>query len=422
MKFFERVRQNLAQALVAGRDESRQEFGLEDLDSWRPPPKTSAALYAATYLSCMRIRCDALARLPAKVLREQADGGSEKQRGHPLWGLLALRPNGYMSAHDFLWATEFQRLHYGDAFWLIETARGAVRALHLLDSARMAIYVDGGPPDRPTVYYLYSDPKQGELLYKEEQIVHLKNFCTDGIRGASMRKYLADLLKNENAATGMLTERYESGLQDPIIVQYTGDLDNKRQRQIQRKFALLGGAKQAGKVVPVPYEFRVSQLETKLVNSQFFELQGLSAQRIANAFGVKSFQLNDMSGAKYNNVVEQTRAFYSDTMQNVVIAYEQEMDWKLFHPFEREQGYFVRFNLDAVLRSDPDKRMQTHVLAVQHGIRSRKEVREMEGLPYILGTEQLTVDNGAAIPLSKLGTQYEHGKTEEMEETTDGES
>ena len=72
-------------------------------------------------------------------------------------------------------------------------------------------------------------------------------------------------------------------------------------------------------------------------------------------------------------------------MQGTITSYEQEMDWVLLSQTERAEGLFVQFNVDAMLRSDPEARMDSYVKAVNNSIRTIAEVREMEGLPFIPG-------------------------------------
>ena len=128
------------------------------------------ALSSATYYACMRIRCDALAKLPVKVLQETGPSGTRKRRDHPLWELLSLRPNGYMTAYDLFWATEFQRLDYGRAFWVLDVKGGERKNIYLLDSSRVEIWVDeAGGTLPPKVWYIYHDPGKGELFYRPVQ-------------------------------------------------------------------------------------------------------------------------------------------------------------------------------------------------------------------------------------------------------------
>lgn len=365
-------------------------------------------LTSATYYACMLIRCNAVAKLPLKLMKHTEGKGNVKATKHNLYQIMKYRPNRFTSAHDFLWATEFQRLEHGNAFWVMDIRGGTIENVYLLDSRRVTIIVDdtGILSEPNAVFYMYSDPVHGTLYYSGDEIVHFKNFSLEGIKGTPIKKYIGQTIENEQYSQKVLQEKYKNGLQDPIVIEYAGDLDEGRQQKIRNKFATLGGAKNAGKVIPIPTEFRVSQLETKLVNSQFFQLQGLTTRHIANAFGVKSFQLNDMEKSTYNNIEQQNKAFYSDTLQNVLTAYEQEMTYKMLSLRERKEGYYLQFNVDSILRSDLQTRTAAYSEAIKVGWKSRAEIRELDGLPYIEGTEELTVDNGACIPLKDLGKQY----------------
>ncbi len=162
-------------------------------------------------------------------------------------------------------------------------------------------------------------------------------------------------------------------------------------------------------MIPIPTDFKIEQLETKLVNNQFFELQGLTTRQIANAFGVKGFQLNDMEQSTYHNIEQQNRAFYSDTLQNVVISYEQELNYKALTEQQRAQGYYFKFNVDSILRSDTLARYQAHQIGISSGFLKISEARAKENLPFEDGTDKLIIGNGASIPLEELGNQYGKG-------------
>ena len=182
-------------------------------------------LTSATYFACMNIRCNALAKIPFKIFRSDADG-VQRITDHDLIPLLKLRPNPYMTAHSFLWATEFQRLEYGNAFWLYTFEGGRITAIYPLMSSRVEIMIDNeslfGAPN--AVYYIYNDPKRGQLFYPSDKILHFKSFPTNGIVGKPMKHYLYDVIAQEKYSQKLVSERYGKGLQDPIVVTYVGDL------------------------------------------------------------------------------------------------------------------------------------------------------------------------------------------------------
>lgn len=385
-------------------EELQEFFKLEDISDTK--------LTSATYYTCMLIRCNSIAKLSLKIKKDKGNEGTELAKDDSLYKLLRYRPNPFMTPHDFIWATEFQRLEYGNAFWVCRTdRRGNAIGLYLLDSTRVTIWYDEGCllDGKNSVFYQYNDGKKGDIFYTNDEICHFKNFARNGIKGTSVKKYMYDIISNEQYANKVIKNKYKNGLQDPIVVKYVGDLNDAKQQRIKKKFKDLGGARNAGKVIPIPTEFDVSQLETKLVNNQFFQLQGLSTKQIANAFGVKAFQLNDLEKSSYNNLTEQNKAYYSETLQNALTEYEEEVDYKLIPEFKRKEGYYSEFNIETLLRSDIKTRYECYKTAIGSGWQSRKEVRDIEGMPYIEGTEVLTVDNGACIPLKDLGKQYDEG-------------
>ena len=343
--------------------------------------ENSSMLLSSAYYSCMQIRCNALAKMPIKILKKDSDG-THIQTDTSLYTLLKLRPNRFTNAHDFLWATEYFRLEYGNAYWYPKIRNGEVKAIYLLDSRNVQIVYDniGLLDDNKKVYYFYSDPHYGQFVYTEDEILHFKNYSLDGIAGRGIKKYLADTINTEKSGQNVLKKRYDKGLQDPIIVTYTGDLNDSNKGRIQRK--------------------------TKLVNNQFFELQELTTRRIANAFGVKSFQLNDMNKSTYTNITEQNKAFYVDTMQNVVTTYEQEMTYKLLSQVQMKNGIYIHFNVDVLLRSDLQTRYNAYAQGISAGFLTIAEARDKEELPFMQDTDKLIIGNGASIPLSDLGSQY----------------
>ena len=364
-------------------------------------------LTAATYYACMLIRCNALAKIPFKIYRSDGDG-AEPLQSHYLRNLIKFRPNPFMSAHDFFWATEFQRLEYGNAFWVYDFEKGKIKALYLLQSSRVRIVIDDDSlfGKENAVYYEYTDTKKGKIYYPADKILHFKSFAKTGIVGTPMKYYLLDVISQEKYAQNVVKERYKKGLQDPIIVTYTGDLNSDKKSKIQKKFESMGGVQNAGKVIPIPSDFDIKTLQTNLVSNQFFELNGLTTRHIANAFGVKSFQLNDMEKSTYSNITEQNKAFYSDTVQNVLTCYEQEMSYKLLTTEERNNGLFIEGNADVMLRTDLLSRMQAYTTAVGGGIMQIAEARRRENLKFIKGTDRLLMQNGAAIWIDDLGKQY----------------
>lgn len=88
----------------------------------------------------------------------------------------------------------------------------------------------------------------------------------------------------------------------PEHVPHTGELNEKAKTALVKSFEEFGsGAKNTGKILPVPLGMKLTPLDIKLTDSQFFELKKYNALQIAGAFGVKPNQINDYSKSSYSN-------------------------------------------------------------------------------------------------------------------------
>lgn len=378
------------------------------------------ALREATVLACVKILSEGVAKLPLKVYRETA-GTIEKATKHPLYQLLKLRPNPYMTAYDMLKAVEAQRNLHGNAYIVPEFVasgpdRGRIRWLWPVDAKAVTIWVDnrGLFGARNRVWYVVRINGQ-ETRLNPDEIVHLKALTLDGIVGVSPLQYLRWLVEAGAAGTKHVRDFFKQGLMVKGIVHYTGDLNPDAEKRFRERFEQMAtGLKNAHRVALLPIGYQFQPLELSMTDAQFLETAQLTARQIANAFGVKMHQLNDLSRATHTNAEEQQKAFYTDTLQSILTGYEQELTYKLFTPSEIAQGYYVKFAVDSILRSDIKTRYEAYRLGIQGSFLKPNEVRAWEELPAVPGGDRLLM-NKAMIPLGS-GAPEEGGETVETSE------
>jgi HK97 family phage portal protein len=176
----------------------------------------------------------------------------------------------------------------------------------------------------------------------------------------------------------------------------------KLQEKYDRFFA---GAKNAGKVVPVPVGMQLQPLNVSLTDAQFFDLKKYTALQISAAYGIKPNQINDYEKSSYANSESQQLSFLVDTMLWILKQYEEEINYKLLTEKERLNGYYYKFNEKVILRADSKTQSETLRNYVQGSIYKPNEAREYldkEKDPY---GERLYA-NGNVIPLEDAGKQY----------------
>lgn len=395
---------------------TRSEFGLNDkafleflgIDPDEINVRGEKGLREATVYACIKILSEAVAKLPLKVYRETAEGGIKKATDHYLYPLLKSRPNPYMTASDMLRAVEAQRNLHGNAYIVPEFItsgpnRGRIRWLWPVDATQVEIWIDdrGLFSARNRVWYVIRDGGQEYRLMPDE-IIHLRAMTLDGIVGVSPLHYLRWLVEAGAAATKHVRDFVKQGLMVKGLVHYTGDLSPEAEERFRQRFERMAtGLKNVGRIALLPLGYQFTPIEISMTDAQFLETAQLTIRQIANAFGVKMHQLNDLSRATHTNIEQQQKQFYADTLQAILTQYEQELTYKLFTPSEIERGYYVKFNVDSIVRSDIQTRYNAYRVGIQGGFLKPNEVRAWEELPPEPGGDTLLV-NGAMRPLAAV--------------------
>ncbi|WP_096224893.1 phage portal protein [Geobacillus sp. FJAT-46040] len=369
------------------------------------------ALKEATVYACIKILAESLSKLPLKIYLE-GETGVNKAVKHYLYKLLKLRPNPYMSASDFAKCNETQRNIHGNAYVNIETdEKGRIVGLWPIDAGKVRIWIDdiGLFSSKNHIWYEVDVGTERRKLMPNE-ILHFKSGVTlDGIVGVPPLDYLRATVENAAAAGRFINNFYKQGLQVKGIVQYVGDLNPEAQKKFREKFEeMSSGLKNSHRIALMPIGYEFKPISLTMSDAQFLENTELTIRQIATAFGIKMHQLNDLSRATHTNVAEQQRQFYVDTLLPILTMYEQEMTYKLFLDSEIDAGYYVKFNVDSMLRSDIKTRYEAYGIGIEKGFITPNEARALEEKPPLPGGDQL-VFNGNVIPLTMAGQQYMKG-------------
>jgi HK97 family phage portal protein len=370
------------------------------------------ALKEATVYACIKILSDAVAKLPLKVYRETGQGVI-KATNHPLYRLLKARPNPYMTSSTFFRAVEAQRNLYGNAYVMPEIAKrgrnaGQVLGLYPVDGSRVEVWIDdvGLFSSKNHIWYVVDVGNGEKIKLTNDEILHLKGLTTDGLVGIAPLDALKYLIENGMSATTFINNFYRQGLQTKGIVQYVGDLNQDAKNKFREKFEeMSSGLKNAHRISLMPVGFQYQPISLSMADAQFLENTTLTIRQIANAFGVKMHQLNDLEKATHTNIEQQQRQFYADTLQAILTEYEQEITYKLLLTHEIESGHYCKFNVDSIVRSDIKTRYEAYRIGVQGGFLTANEVRSLEEYPPADGGDVLLV-NGSQIPASMAGQQY----------------
>lgn len=402
---------------VAGRKENHTEVGLNDerLLQWLGiSGPFNKPIQEITYFTCLKMLSETVGKMPVKFY---AKGRKEAEQNEAYY-LLKIRPNPIMTPTTFWTSVENNRNHFGNAYVWIQGevdrkkygGQYRIKGLWIMPSGDVRVIIDdsgifGGKGE---IYYQYSDRYSGEnYFFRSHEVMHFKTSTTfDGITGASVREILKSSIDGAIAAQNFKNNLYEGGLTARAALQYTGDLDKKREKKLIEKFEQYAtGANNAGKFIPVPIGMKIEPLSISLTDSQYYELAKYTALQIAGAFGIKPNQINDYEKSSYSNSEMQQLSFYVDTVLYILKQYEEEINYKLLSMEEEKQGLYYKFNENVILRTDTKSQAEILSKYVQNGIRTPNEARALLDAADKPGGDDLMC-NGNYIKLTQLGANY----------------
>lgn len=155
---------------------------------------------------------------------------------------------------------------------------------------------------------------------------------------------------------------------------------------------------------------KFSRIPMPFVDAQFIETRKLNRDEICGLFRVPPHMIANLERSTNNNIEHQGIEFVMHTLMPYLTRIEQTANWKLFTPAERAAGYYVKFNVDGLLRGDYKSRQEGLAIQRQNGIINGDAWNEIEdrnpapdgsGKAYLVNGNMITIDravNGTPTP------------------------
>ena len=116
--------------------------------------------------------------------------------------------------------------------------------------------------------------------------------------------------------------------------------------------------------------------------AQFLETRKFQINEIARIFRVPPHMVGDLEKSSFSNIEQQSLEFVKYTLDPWVVRWEQSIQRSLLSKDEKAV-YFVKFNLEGLLRGDYQSRMNGYAIGRQNGWMSANNIRELENLDRI---------------------------------------
>ncbi len=384
----------------------------------------SAMQMTAVY-SCVRILAEAVAGLPLHLYRYKEDGGKEKAIEHPLYLLLHDEPNPEMSSFVFRETLMTHLLLWGNAYaQIIRNGKNEVVALYPLMPNKMSVDRD----ENGHLYYTYYRGPDEAIKNKEfavtltpSDVLHIPGLGFDGLVGYSPIAMAKNAIGMAIACEEYGAKFFANGAAPGGVLEHPGTIkDPQRVRESWQ--STFGGSGNSNKIAVLEEGMKYTPIGISPEQAQFLETRKFQINEIARIFRVPPHMVGDLEKSSFSNIEQQSLEFVKYTLDPWVVRWEQSIMRSLLSHDEKAR-YFVKFNLEGLLRGDYQSRMNGYAIGRQNGWMSANDIRELENLDRIPAEEggDLYLINGNMLPLKNAGAfanteSNDDGKEENADE------
>lgn len=375
--------------------------------SGKPVNERTAMQTTAVY-ACVRILAEAVASLPLHVYEYQDDGGKKLVYDHPLYYLLHDEPNPEMTSFVFRETLMSHLLIWGNAYaQIIRDGAGRVLGLYPLLPDKMEVQRD----DKGNIYYVYSRNSDENPMFKEygniklkaEDVLHIPGLGFDGLIGYSPIAMAKNAVGMTLACEEYGASFFANGANPGGVLEHPGVLkDPSKVRESWN--SVYRGVSNAHKIAVLEEGMKYQQIGIPPEEAQFLETRKFQINEIARLYRIPPHMVGDLDKSSFSNIEQQSLEFVKYTLDPWVIRWEQSLQRSLLLPGEKGK-YFIKLNVDGLLRGDYQSRMNGYAVGRQNGWFSANDIREMENMNPIPNEEggNLYLINGAMTKLADAG-------------------
>lgn len=374
--------------------------------SGKPVNERTAMQTTAVY-ACVRILSEAVASLPLNLYR-YTDNGKERVYDHPLYHVLHDEPNEEMTSFVFRETLMSHLLIWGNAYaQIIRDGRGQVLALYPLLPDKMQV----DRAENGELYYIYSRNSEenpnfkdtGDIILRKEEVLHIPGLGFDGLVGYSPIAMAKNAVGMTIACEEYGASFFANGATPGGVLEHPGVL--KDPAKVRDSWhSVYGGSRNAGKVAVLEEGMKYQQIGIPPEEAQFLETRKFQINEIARMYRIPPHMVGDLEKSSFSNIEQQSLEFVKYTLDPWVCRWEQAMMKDLLLPQEKKD-YFIKLNVDGLLRGDYQSRMNGYSVARQNGWMSANDIRELEDMNPIPAEDggDLYLVNGSMTKLSEAG-------------------
>jgi len=335
----------------------------------------------AVAAACIEVISSGVASLPTYVY-SRSEAGRTLEENNPLMRLIRRGPNYRQSWFEFIHTAMRQCLIFGNA--LIEPSwdsAGRLIEMKVIPwwCVNMQILTNGRIIyDITPITSIYGGTGVMRRLFGEE-VVHIKDATDDGLVGRSRLQRAGSVFAAAMCVQEFANAIHRNGASPSGVVESAANLSPEAYKRLRANFeSIYMGAANAGKTVFLDNGMNWKPISVSPEDAELLDSRRFAGEEMARLFQVPPPLVGIWNYSSFTNSETAGRWFAQYTLRAWISRLESEFSRKLFSELA-QRTHEIEFDLSGLLRGDPETRWQSHQIAVQNGILSPDEIREVEG-------------------------------------------
>jgi HK97 family phage portal protein len=303
-------------------------------------------------------------------------------------------------SHLLLWGNAYAQI--------IRDGRGNIHSIYPLMPDRMTVE----RTDAGELYYTYLSDK-GSVLLKRSDVLHIPGLGFDGLIGYSPIAMAKNAIGMAIATEEYGARFFANGASPGGVLEHPGIV--KDPGKIRESWnAVYQGSGNAHRIAVLEEGMKFQSIGIPPEQAQFLQTRKFQINEIARIFRIPPHMIGDLEKSSFSNIEQQSLEFVKYTLDPWVVRWEMSMQMALLSQAEKSQ-YFIKFNVDGLLRGDYASRMQGYATGRLNGWLSANDIRELENMNRIPKDQggDLYLVGGSMKMLGETGSSPQEDKNKE---------
>lgn len=325
-----------------------------------PVSRKSALMISALWRG-VNLIATSIAKVPLYVYIRTADG-KVRDKENPAYRLLLRESGPFFHAFSLKQLLSQHALMVGNGYaYIVRDMAARPVQLVPLDPNRTTPYRYEG-----RVWYRHETNDGAAETIAAENILHIKGFGWDGLKGYSLVEYGVNSLGLNLGATEYSGKFFSNGATPASILQHPENISKEAAQRLRESWnANQGGLSNSHKIAILEEGMELKPIGMSARDAQLIELRQFEVKEVANWLSLPPHKLGDDAKTSYASLEQENQSFLDEALDGWFVTWESETWLKLLTEEQKaDDSRVIEFLRQALVRADIKSRGEFYKTAL----------------------------------------------------------